>query len=94
MKIVWSRRAIQQLEHVREFIAADQPAAARAITESVIEAVEALSAQAHLGRPGRVVGTRELVVTGTPYILPYRVRTGRVEIIGVFHGRQKWPKRL
>ena len=47
-----------------------------------------------MGRPGRVVGTCELVVADTPYIIPYRVGRERLELIAVFHGRQKWPVKL
>jgi plasmid stabilization system protein ParE len=47
-----------------------------------------------LGRPGRVPGTRELVVSGTPYILPYRVQGETVQILHVLHGAQRWPERL
>ena len=48
---------------------------------------------ASLDEIGRVAGTRELVVPGTPYVIPYRLRTDRLEIIAIFHGRQKWPGR-
>jgi len=48
----------------------------------------------NLGRSGRVAGTREMVVPGTPYVIPYRVQGDRLEVIAVFHGRQKWPTRL
>jgi toxin ParE1/3/4 len=44
-----------------------------------------------MGRPGRVISTRELVVSGTPYIVAYRVREGVVEILAVIHGAQQWP---
>jgi toxin ParE1/3/4 len=57
-------------------------------------AVEQLAAMPGIGRPGRVPGTRELVVTGTPYIVPYRVRDDAVQIITVLHAAQKWPDRL
>jgi toxin ParE1/3/4 len=60
----------------------------------LLEAVERLAELPNLGRPGRVAGTRELVVPGTPYVIPYRLRGERLEVIAVFHGRQKWPKRL
>ena len=40
-----------------------------------------------LGRAGRVPGTRELVVPDTPYLVPYRVRGMRIEILRIFHGR-------
>jgi toxin ParE1/3/4 len=48
----------------------------------------------HIGRAGRVIGTRELVVSGTPYVIPYRVKEDRLELIAVFHDKQKWPERL
>jgi toxin ParE1/3/4 len=43
---------------------------------------------------GRVLGTRELAVSGTPFLIPYRVRGERLELIAEFHGRQKWPEKL
>lgn len=47
-----------------------------------------------IGRPGREDGTRELVLSGAPYILPYRVRDGRIEILAVFHTSRAWPDHL
>jgi toxin ParE1/3/4 len=60
----------------------------------LLEAVERLAELPGLGRPGRVAGTRELIVPGTPYIVPYRLRGDRLEVIAVFHTSQKWPRRL
>jgi plasmid stabilization system protein ParE len=54
----------------------------------------ALVARLISSRPGRLVGTRELVVPDTSYVIPYRVRLERLELIAVFHGRQKWPAKL
>lgn len=59
-----------------------------------LEYHERLSNFPSMGRPGRVSGARELVVSGTPYIIPYRVRDEEVEILRVFHGARKWPRRL
>lgn len=56
-------------------------------------AVAQLQSHPEMGRPGRVVGTRELIVSGTPYIIPYRVRQEQLELIAVFHGRRKWPRK-
>jgi toxin ParE1/3/4 len=92
--IVWSPRAIQHLAHLRSFIARDNPNAANRIASALLEAVERLAELPNLGRPGRVVTTRELVVPGTPYVIPYRLRGDRLEVLAVFHGRQKWPKQL
>jgi len=92
--IVWSRRAIEHLAHLREYIARDNPKAANRIANDLLEAVERLAKLPNLGRPGRVVGTRELVVSATRYIITYRLRGDRLEIVAVFHARQKWPKQL
>ena len=94
MNIVWSPRAIEHLKHLRAYIAQDNPKAANRVAAAQLEAVERLAELPNLGRPGRVAGTRELVVPGTPYVIPYRLRGDRLEIIAVFHGRQKWPQRL
>jgi len=94
MRIVWSRRAVRHLIALRRHIARDNPAAAHRVAERILQAVELVEAQPQLGRPGRVLGTRELVVPGTPYLIPYRVRGEKLEIIAVFHGRQKWPEDL
>jgi toxin ParE1/3/4 len=92
--IVWSPRAIEHLAHLRSYIARDNPKAANQIATMLLEAVERLAELPNLGRPGRVAGTRELVVPGTRYGIPYRLRGDRLEVIAVFHGRQKWPKSL
>ena len=94
MIIVWSPRAIEHLAHLREYIARDNPNAANRIANALLEAVERLAQQPNLGRPGRVGGARELVVPGTPYIIPYKLRGDRLEVVAVFHARQKWPKQL
>ena len=94
MTIVWSTRAVRHLSQLRAFIARDRPGAARETACAILSSVELLAEQPGLGRPGRLAGTRELVVPGTPYLVPYRVRDDRLEVLGVFHGRQRWPARL
>ena len=94
MIIVWSPRAVDHLTHLRTHIARDDPKAATRVAGSLLEAVGRLAELPNLGRPGRVAGTRELVVPGTPYVIPYRVRGDRLEVIAVFHTRQKWPRQL
>ena len=90
MTIVWSRRAIRHLGQVRDYIAQDSPDSAADIAARIVEAVERLALYPNLGRPGHIIGTRELVVPDTPYRIPYRIRGSRVELIAVFHGRQRW----
>ncbi|MBI3419643.1 MAG: type II toxin-antitoxin system RelE/ParE family toxin [Proteobacteria bacterium] len=92
MKIAWTRPALRDLEAVVDCIAKDNPLAAAQIVERVFAQAESLAQYPHLGRAGRVAGTRELVVTATPFIVPYRVCDERVEILAVFHGARKWPE--
>jgi toxin ParE1/3/4 len=94
MKIVWSRRAISNLVALRDYIARDSPNSAATVAERILNGVDLLATQPQMGRPGRIVGTRELVIPGMPYIIPYRVRGERMELIAVFHGRQKWPDKI
>lgn len=61
---------------------------------TLLQAVERLVDLPSLGRPGRVAGTRELVVRRTPYVIPYRLRGDRLEVIAASYGRQKWPTHL
>ena len=91
MTVVWSRRAVGHLAGLRAYIAHDNPAAAGRVAETILGAVERLAELPNLGRPGRVPGTRELVIPGTPYVIPYRLRGDRLEIVAVFHGRRRWP---
>ena len=94
MTIVWSARAVRNLAQLRAFIAADRPTAAADIANAILSSGEFLAERPALGRPGRLPGTRELVVPGTPYLVPYRVRGERLEVVAILHGRQRWPDRL
>ncbi len=91
MQIKWLRKALANLEAEAEYIARDNRAAAARIVTTIQQAVGRLADYPASGRPGRVPGTRELVVPGTPYIIPYRVRGTTVQILRVFHAARKWP---
>jgi toxin ParE1/3/4 len=92
MNIVWSPEAIQDLISLRAYIAEESPAGARRIVLRILHDVEGLLADnPEMGRPGRVPGTRELVISRSPYIVPYRVRRGTIQILRVFHGARRWP---
>lgn len=60
----------------------------------ILDQTDLLADQPHLGRARRIAGTRELVVAATPFVVPYRVRNGAVEILAVFHGARRWPERF
>ncbi len=46
----------------------------------------------HVGRAGRVLGTRELVIANTPFIIPYRVAENTIQILRVLHDKRRWPR--
>jgi toxin ParE1/3/4 len=84
-----------RMRSLRAHIAEDNPAAAKRVALHILHCVEGLLAQhPKLGAPGRVPGTRELVIPKTPYIVPYRVRGSRIEIARVYHSARRWPDRL
>jgi toxin ParE1/3/4 len=94
VRVRWLGTALENLNAEAEYIAQDNPDAARRVVAAIFEATERLKQYPALGRPGRVTGTRELLVAGTPYIVPYRVRGGSVELLRVFHAARKWPNRF
>ena len=91
MRVRWLRQALRNLDDEANYVAAENPAAARIVVRRVLEAVAQLADQPSVGRPGRVPGTRELVVLKTRYIVPYRVRGQTIEILRVFHTSRRLP---
>jgi toxin ParE1/3/4 len=74
MKVRWLRKALGNLDHQEaNHIAEDDPAATRLVVQRIDHAVKQLADNPALGHPGRVAGTRELVIPNTRYIIPYRV---------------------
>jgi len=94
MHVKWTRRALRALDEVAEYIAQDRPQAALRMVERIEDAVSTLARFPELGRTGRVQGTRELVVAGTPYIVPYQIKGSVVEILTVLHAARRWPDRF
>ncbi len=92
MKVRWLDQAVEDLKAVRAYIARHNPYAAANVAQRIRDAVKILGNYPAAGRAGRVPNTRELVVAGTPYILPYRVKAASVESLRVLHGAQQWPE--
>jgi toxin ParE1/3/4 len=92
MKIRWTRPAARDLEAIQDHIAQENPMAAGRLVATIRQRVQQLQDHPQLGRPGRVPGTRELVISGTPYVAPYRVRDQQVEILALYHGARRWPE--
>ena len=82
------------LDQEASYIAQDNPKAAAEFVLHLRDSALMLGEQPNMGRPGRIPGTRELVVANLPYILPYRVRNDAIEILRVFHTARKWPEIL
>jgi toxin ParE1/3/4 len=94
VKIRWSPTAISDIEEIRDYIATDDPRTAQKISAMILKSVGGLRSFPLLGRIGRVAGTRELVIPGTPFIAAYRVDEDEVVISKVLRGRRSWPKSL
>lgn len=92
MKVRWTAPALRDIEAIGDHIARDNPAAAARVVTRIFDQADLLAAHPHAGRAGRVPGTRELVVSDTPFILPYRIHEEAVEILAVFHGARQWPE--
>ena len=94
MKILWTRPAAQDLVAIQDYIARDNPTAAYRLATAIRQQVRQLADHPQIGRPGRLDGTRELVISDTPYLVPYRISDNRVEILAVYHGARRWPERF
>ncbi len=95
MKVRWTSPALRDLEIIGEHIGRDNSAAVAArIVTAIFDHADNLAKFPHIGRAGRIPDTRELVIVGTPFIVPYRVRDAEVEILAVFHGARLWPEKF
>ena len=92
MQVKWLAKALENLDAEAEYIAEENPQAARAFVQTVWDATQNLAFNPAIGRKGRVPGTRELVIDGFQYIVPYRVKDEQVQILRVFHARRRFPK--
>ena len=93
MKLIWLPTARRERESQIAYIGEQNPDAAVEIGATIFRAVENLRDFRQMGRPGRVKGTRELVVSGTPFLVVYRVQPDSVFILRLLHGAQRWPDR-
>jgi addiction module RelE/StbE family toxin len=91
VKIVWTEPSRKDLRDIFLYISEDNANAARALLSEIKERAILLQGNPLIGRIGRVDGTRELVITGTHYILPYRIKEQQIQILAVFHAARKWP---
>jgi addiction module RelE/StbE family toxin len=91
LRLRWSAYALADRIAIFDYIEADSPEAAISVDERILAQVESLARFPHSGRPGRIEGTRELVISRTPYIVAYRIKGNTVRILRVLHGSRRWP---
>lgn len=91
MEVVWLKEFTEDLKEIGRHIEKDDPTAAYGVLLKIKASGDSLQHNPELGRPGRVNKTRELVVAGYPYILPYYIKNKQIRILAVMHTSRKWP---
>ena len=94
MTIRWLTSATRSRFNQLDYIAEDNPTAAARLDEEIERQTDMLAQHPMMGREGRVRGTRELVIIGSPFIVVYRVTKTRIEILRLLHGARLWPHEL
>jgi toxin ParE1/3/4 len=95
MKVLWTRKASRHLRAAYDYWARESsPDAAGAMLDRIFSAVELLERYPNAGQPGRIPGTRELMLVPTPFLIAYRTRRAKIEILALLHGARKWPEDL
>ncbi|MFJ2712461.1 type II toxin-antitoxin system RelE/ParE family toxin [Pseudomonas sp. NPDC087346] len=93
MRVEWLRTALKNLDDEAAHIAIENPKAASQFVQAIVDSVDHLSRFPASGREGRLPGTREWILPDRPYLIPYRVRHGSVQILRIFHTRRLPPNR-
>jgi addiction module RelE/StbE family toxin len=89
MRVVFLSLAVKDLASIRSYIAADNPEAARKVATRLKKIIQGLASMPNMGKAGRVFGTRELItpkIGKTRYVVVYRVRETRLEILRILPG--------
>jgi toxin ParE1/3/4 len=94
VRLRWTEGAVEDLQSAHDYLEAESPKAALETIDRIMSAVERLEQFPQMGRPGRVEGSRELVVTRTPFVVAYRSKGESVQILAVLHAARKWPRRF
>lgn len=92
MQIRWTRKALNNLETAVHHIASDSPGNAHKVAQKIWDSIQLLRQQPGMGRPGRVSGTRELIISGMSFVVPYAEHKGEIVILRIIHASMKWPE--
>ncbi len=91
--IEWTEQAVRQLVQAEDYITlSNSEEVAERITTHIVSSIQQLLRFPMSGRTGRVAGTRELVVSKTPFIVAYALDHESVVVLAIYHGAQKWPE--
>ena len=91
MLVKFSQASLKDLNSIQEYIYENNRDAAREVVAHIIEKIETLLVlNPGMGRIGRVLRTRELVIAKYPYIIPYQIRQDVIYILRVLHTSRKW----
>ncbi len=91
--IEWTEQAVRQLDQARDYIAlSNSEEVATRIAMRIVTTVQQLARFPMSGRSGRVPGTRELVISNTPFIAAYAIDHDRIVALAIYHGAQQWPE--
>ncbi|MFM5887519.1 MAG: type II toxin-antitoxin system RelE/ParE family toxin [Dolichospermum sp.] len=92
MQVKWLRRALRNLEQARNYVFQENPTAAQELIIKIQNAANQLQNYPFMGKNGRVEGTRELIISNSPYILIYRVKEESVEVLRILHTSKRYPE--
>jgi toxin ParE1/3/4 len=90
MRLGWTLEAANDLESISDYLLEQHPQLAQPTVRRIYAEIKGLSRFPVRGRIGRELGTRELILTGLPYVVVFRANDARVEILRIFHGAQDW----
>jgi toxin ParE1/3/4 len=92
MRVRWTTPAREQFVSAHEYIGEENRAAAVRTADQIWEGTQMLAHHPMAGREGRVAGARELVISGTPFVVAYRIEKNEVRILAVLHAAREWPE--
>jgi len=92
MKLRYAPRAKLDIAEIHDYIAQENPQAAKRVILLIRKAAESLPQNPQIGRAGRIAGTRELTVGRFPFMLAHRIEPEEIQILAVAHTARLWPE--
>lgn len=93
MRVRYTPAALAHMNEIGDYIARENPGAARRVIRAIRQAIDLLSDNPEMGRRGHVEGTREIVIPRLPFYAAYRVTTTAIEVFAVIHTARQWPEK-